>query len=30
MLADMQGGLLKEEFDLIARKNPVNYLRKAR
>ena len=30
MLADMQGGLLKEEFDLIARKNPVNYLRKGR
>lgn len=28
MLADMQGGLLKEEFDLIARKNPVNYLHK--
>ena len=29
MLADMQGGLLKEEFDLIARKNPVNYLKKS-
>jgi predicted TIM-barrel fold metal-dependent hydrolase len=28
MLADMQGGLLKEEFDCIARKNPVNYLKK--
>ncbi|OMP74541.1 hypothetical protein BW716_34825 [[Flexibacter] sp. ATCC 35208] len=28
MLADMMGGLLPQEFDLIARKNPVNYLKK--
>lgn len=28
MLADIKGGLLKDEFDLIARKNPINYLKK--
>lgn len=28
MLADMKGGLLKEEFDRIARKNPVDYLKR--
>ncbi len=28
MLADMKGGLLKEEFDQIARLNPVQYLKK--
>ncbi len=28
MLADIKGGLLRDEFDQIARKNPVDYLRK--
>lgn len=28
MLADIRGGLLKAEFDLIARQNPANYLQK--
>jgi hypothetical protein len=28
MLADMKGGLLKDEFDLIARVNPVSYLKR--
>jgi hypothetical protein len=28
MLADIKGGLLKDEFDLIARKNPLDYLKK--
>jgi len=30
MLADIKGGLLKDEFDLIARKNPVGYLKKGK
>lgn len=29
MLADMMGGLCEEDFDLIARKNPVEYLKSA-
>jgi hypothetical protein len=30
MLADIKGGLLKEEFDLISRTNPLEYLKRCK